>query len=135
VTPVAQRGVEIAATKAAQRRWPWFWHSAEYISALAGRYRLNPESVFKRDSLRCWRGKRGANQTQGSRPERDSNAILLSSQHQFVSFVLDDGRRLAGILQQRGVTYRHAKLVLYRDLTPLAAVGLSGNGAVLLSGG
>jgi len=37
---------------------------------------------------------------------------------QFVSFVLDDAQKTwTGILQQRGIPYRHAKLVLFRDLT------------------
>jgi uncharacterized protein len=37
---------------------------------------------------------------------------------QFVSFVLDDAQKTwTGILQQQGVPYEHAKLVLFRDLT------------------
>ena len=37
---------------------------------------------------------------------------------QFVSFVLDDVQKTwTGILQQQGVPYEHAKLVLFRDLT------------------
>jgi uncharacterized protein len=37
---------------------------------------------------------------------------------QFVTFVLDDVQKTwAGILPAQGVPYRHAKLVLYRDLT------------------
>lgn len=36
----------------------------------------------------------------------------------FVSFVLDDAQQTwAGILQQQGIPYRHAKLVLFRDAT------------------
>ncbi|MGZ4858214.1 MAG: KPN_02809 family neutral zinc metallopeptidase [Candidatus Angelobacter sp.] len=36
----------------------------------------------------------------------------------FVSFVLDDAQQTwAGILQQEGIPYRHAKLVLFRDAT------------------
>lgn len=36
----------------------------------------------------------------------------------FVSFVLDDTQKTwAGILQQQGISYRHAKLVLFRDAT------------------
>jgi len=37
---------------------------------------------------------------------------------QFISFVLDDTQKTwAGILQTRGIPYRHAKLVLFRDAT------------------
>lgn len=37
---------------------------------------------------------------------------------QFISFVLDDTQKTwAGILQARGIPYRHAKLVLFRDAT------------------
>lgn len=36
----------------------------------------------------------------------------------FVSFVLDDAQQTwSGILQQQGIPYRHAKLVLFRDAT------------------
>jgi uncharacterized protein len=37
---------------------------------------------------------------------------------QFISFVLDDTQKTwAGILQTRGIPYRHARLVLFRDAT------------------
>lgn len=37
---------------------------------------------------------------------------------QFISFVLDDTQKTwAGILQARGIPYRHARLVLFRDAT------------------
>ena len=55
-------------------------------------------------------------QTQGQvDPQRDASEQTTV---QFVTFVLDDVQKTwAGILPARGVPYRHAKLVLYRDLT------------------
>jgi len=56
----------------------------------------------------------GATQSQPD-PQRDA---AEEPTVKFVSFVLDDTQKTwAGILQARGVPYRHAKLVLYRDLT------------------
>jgi predicted metalloprotease len=78
--------------------------------------------VFKRDFFALLGGGQSVvpNQTQGRvGPEgaTQGNAAEQSTV-QFVSFVLDDVQKTwAGILQQRGVTYRHAKLVLYRDVT------------------
>jgi len=78
--------------------------------------------VFKRDFFALLGGGQSAapNQTQSRvdserDPQRDA---AEQTTVQFVSFVLDDVQKTwAGILQQRGVPYRHAKLVLYRDLT------------------
>jgi len=77
--------------------------------------------VFKRDFFALLGGGQSVvpNQTQGQvGPERDTQRDAAEqSTVQFVSFVLDDVQKTwAGILQQRGVIYRHAKLVLYRDL-------------------
>ena len=48
-------------------------------------------------------------------PQRDARE---EPEVKFVSFVLDDTQKTwAAALQARGVPYRHAKLVLYRDLT------------------
>jgi uncharacterized protein len=48
-------------------------------------------------------------------PQRDAHEEPLV---QFVSFVLDDTQKTwAGILQARGIPYRHARLVLFRDAT------------------
>jgi predicted metalloprotease len=50
-----------------------------------------------------------------SDPQRDAREEPLV---QFVSFVLDDTQKTwAGILQQQGIPYQHAKLVLFRDVT------------------
>ena len=47
----------------------------------------------------------------------------------FVSFVLDDAQQTwAGILQQQGIPYRHAKLVLFRNATISAVAGRSATG-------
>ena len=77
--------------------------------------------VFKRDFFAVLGGGQSVmpNQTQGQvDPQRDSRDAAEQTTVQFVSFVLDDVQKTwAGILQQRGVPYRHAKLVLYRDLT------------------
>jgi len=51
-------------------------------------------------------------------PQQDAKEQPLV---QFVSFVLDDNQKVwASILQQRGVPYEHAKLVLFRDQTQSA---------------
>jgi len=48
-------------------------------------------------------------------PQRDAREEPLV---QFISFVLDDTQKTwAGILQAKGIPYRHAKLVLFRDAT------------------
>jgi uncharacterized protein len=78
--------------------------------------------VFKRDFFAVLGGGQGGipNQTQGQ-VERGRDTQRDAAEQttvQFVSFVLDDVQKTwAGILQQRGRPYRHAKLVLYRDLT------------------
>jgi predicted metalloprotease len=78
--------------------------------------------VFKRDFFALLGGGHSVvpNQTQGQvGPERDTRRDAAEQTTvQFVSFVLDDVQKTwTGILQQRAVPYRHAKLVLYRDLT------------------
>ena len=51
---------------------------------------------------------------------------------QFISFVLDDTQKTwAGILQARGIPYRHARLVLFRDVR--MRHGAVGHWTVLLS--
>jgi predicted metalloprotease len=55
--------------------------------------------------------------TSVSQPDHARDAEEASTV-QFVSFVLDDTQKTwAGILQQQGIPYRHAKLVLFRDAT------------------
>ncbi len=74
--------------------------------------------VFKRDFFALLGGGQSVmpSQTQ-SQPDPQRDAAEQPTV-QFVSFVLDDVQKnWAGILQQRGVPYQHAKLVLYRDLT------------------
>ena len=74
--------------------------------------------LFKRDFFSLLGGgssvMSGTTQSQPD-PQRDARE---EPEVKFVSFVLDDTQKTwAGILQARGVGYRHAKLVLYRDLT------------------
>jgi uncharacterized protein len=78
--------------------------------------------VFKRDFFALLGGGQSVvpNQTQRQvGQERDTQRDAAEqSTVQFVSFVFNDVQKTwTGILQQRGVAYRHAKLVLYRDLT------------------
>jgi len=73
--------------------------------------------VFKRDFFSLLGGQGVATGPAISQPDpqRDAREEPLV---QFVSFVLDDTQKTwAGILQQRGIPYRHAKLVLFRDVT------------------
>src|ERR1700756_2685617 len=73
--------------------------------------------VFKRDffSLVGGQGVSTGPAVSQSDPQRDAREEPLV---QFVSFVLDDTQKTwAGILQARGIPYRHARLVLFRDLT------------------
>jgi predicted metalloprotease len=74
--------------------------------------------VFKRDFFALLGGGQSVmpSQTQGQvDPQRDA---AEQTTVQFVTFVLDDVQKTwAGILPAKGVPYRHAKLVLYRDLT------------------
>jgi predicted metalloprotease len=73
--------------------------------------------VFKKDFFSLI-GNQGAMPSQSVRqtdPQRDAREEPTV---QFVSFVLDDTQKTwAGILQQNGIPYQHAKLVLFRDLT------------------
>ena len=74
--------------------------------------------VFKRDFFSLIGGGQAISPgTAMSRPnpQQDAKEAPLV---QFVSFVLDDNQKVwANILQQRGVPYEHAKLVLFRDAT------------------
>jgi predicted metalloprotease len=73
--------------------------------------------VFKRDffSLLGNQGAVSGQPVQQADPQRDAREEPMV---QFVSFVLDDTQKTwAGILQEMGVPYQHAKLVLFRDLT------------------
>lgn len=74
--------------------------------------------VFKRDFFSLVGGGQGAmsgtSQSQPD-PQRDTREEPTV---QFVSFVLDDNQKTwAQILQREGIPYRHAKLVLFRDVT------------------
>ena len=72
--------------------------------------------VFKRNFFTLLSGGGGAN-TAISEPDRARDAKEEPTV-KFVSFVLDDAQQTwAGILQQQGIPYRHAKLVLFRDAT------------------
>jgi len=74
--------------------------------------------VFKRDFFTLVGGGQavspGASMSRAD-PQQDAKEQPLV---QFVSFVLDDNQKVwASILQQKGVPYEHAKLVLFRDQT------------------
>ena len=74
--------------------------------------------VFKRDFFALLGGGQSvvSNTTQ-SQPDPQRDAAEQNTV-QFVSFVLDDlQKNWTTILQARGTPYRHAKLVLFRDLT------------------
>lgn len=73
--------------------------------------------VFKKDffSLIGNQGVSSRPSVSQADPQRDAREEPLV---QFVSFVLDDTQKTwAGILQAQGIPYRHAKLVLFRDVT------------------
>jgi predicted metalloprotease len=73
--------------------------------------------VFKRDffSLIGGQGVATGPSVSQADPQRDAREAPTV---QFVSFVLDDVQRTwTGILQQKGMAYPHAKLVLFRDET------------------
>jgi uncharacterized protein len=73
--------------------------------------------VFKRDFFSLLSNTGGSTGQTVSQPDtqRDAREEPLV---QFISFVLDDTQKTwAGILQARGIPYRHAKLVLFRDAT------------------
>jgi uncharacterized protein len=74
--------------------------------------------VFKRDFFSLVGGGQAVSPgTTMSRPDPQQDA-KEQPLVQFVSFVLDDNQKVwANILQQRGVPYEHAKLVLFRDAT------------------
>jgi hypothetical protein len=75
--------------------------------------------VFKRDFFTLVGGG-GQSLTPGTatsqpNPQLDAKEEPLV---QFVSFVLDDNQKTwASILQSKGIPYKHAKLVLFRDAT------------------
>ena len=71
--------------------------------------------VFKRDFLSLVGGGGGGAPIQNSQPDtaRDQRE---EPEVQFVSFVLDDAQKTwTQILSSEGISYRHAKLVLFRD--------------------
>jgi predicted metalloprotease len=73
--------------------------------------------VFKRDFFSLLGGQGVATGPAISRPDPQRDAHEEPTV-QFVSFVLDDVQRTwTGILQQKGIAYPHAKLVLFRDET------------------
>jgi len=70
--------------------------------------------VFKRNFFALLGGGGGTNSAI-SEPDHARDAKEEPTV-KFVSFVLDDAQQTwAGILQQQGIPYRHAKLVLFRD--------------------
>ena len=73
--------------------------------------------VFKRDFFSLL-GTQGAVSGQQVRQVDQQRDAQEEPTVQFISFVLDDVQKTwTYILQQRGVSYEHAKLVLFRDLT------------------
>jgi len=74
--------------------------------------------IFRRDFVSLFSGFSdavpAANQASRSAEQDPAEANLV----QFVSFVLDDAQKTwERVLPQNGVPYRHAKLVLFRDVT------------------
>ena len=73
--------------------------------------------VFKRDFFSLL-GNQGAVSGQAVRQADPQQDAREEPTVQFVSFVLDDVQKTwAGVLQQKGIPYQHAKLVLFRDMT------------------
>jgi uncharacterized protein len=73
--------------------------------------------VFKRDFFSLIGGQGVATGPAVSQPDPQGDAREQPTV-QFVSFVLDDVQHTwTGILQQKGIAYPHAKLVLFRDET------------------
>lgn len=69
--------------------------------------------VFKKNFFTLLGGGTGAAPATESRPVNDARE---EPEVQFVSFVLDDAQKTwTGVLQQKGVNYPHAKLVLFRQ--------------------
>ena len=69
--------------------------------------------VFKRNFFTLLSTDSGGASSAQSRPVNDPKE---EPEVQFVSFVLDDAQKTwTGILQEKGVQYPHAKLVLFRD--------------------
>jgi predicted metalloprotease len=70
--------------------------------------------VFKRNFFTLLSTDSGVAPSAQSRPVNDPKE---EPEVQFVSFVLDDAQKTwTGILQEKGVQYPHAKLVLFRDV-------------------
>ena len=73
--------------------------------------------VFKRDFFSLLGGQGAATGPALSQPDPQRDAREQPTV-QFVSFVLDDVQKTwTGIFQEKGATYPHAKLVLFRDAT------------------
>jgi predicted metalloprotease len=73
--------------------------------------------VFKRDFFALLGGQGAATGPALSQPDTQRDAREQPTV-QFISFVLDDVQKTwSGILQEKGVAYPHAKLVLFRDET------------------
>jgi len=73
--------------------------------------------VFKRDFFALLGGQGVSPGQQLSQPDPQQDAREEPTVR-FISFVLDDTQKTwAGILQDQGIRYQHAKLVLFRDLT------------------
>jgi uncharacterized protein len=73
--------------------------------------------VFKRDFFSLLSNTGVSTGQTVSQPDTQRDA-REEPQVQFISFVLDDTQKTwAGILQARGISYRHARLVLFRDAT------------------
>ena len=74
--------------------------------------------IFKKDFFSLLGGGQGITPGQSvsqSDPQQDAREEPLV---QFVSFVLDDTQKTwSGILEPQGISYQHAKLVLFRDAT------------------
>jgi len=73
--------------------------------------------VFKRDFFSLLGGQGVGSRPAVTQPDTQRDASEQPTV-QFISFVLDDVQKTwTGILQQRGIAYPHAKLVLFRDDT------------------
>ena len=79
--------------------------------------------IFHRDFLSLFSGSQETGSVQ-SQPANSQNPAE-QKQVEFVSFVLDDTQKTWDrLLPQQGIPYRHAKLVLFRDVTD-SACGLA----------
>ncbi|MCX6622495.1 MAG: neutral zinc metallopeptidase [Acidobacteria bacterium] len=73
--------------------------------------------VFRTNFFALFQGGEGTPSSYRSAPPRARTATPAEQRRvQFVSFVLDDAQRTwSGLLPETGASYRHAKLVLFRD--------------------